>query len=121
MVDYWWAWHEKTRGDTPTAFTGSDAKAIRLIRERLTVAVKRKIPEATEKDILETFKFILLRIEQLKDHYDFKFYAFAGLPIINSKLDTILALIRKHGATTNESITDKAKREAREQILRSSF
>lgn len=120
FVDHWYKWHEYTRGEEPTALSGADASSLKYIRKRLTVAVTRKKPEATEEDVLNAFKFVLYRIEELKETRDFNFYSTATLPVINSHLDKILALIRKYG-NSSESIVEKNRREAREQILRSSF
>ncbi len=121
MVEYWYEWHKETRGDEPTKFSGADARAIKEIRQRLKIVVERKRGLVDDQTILNTFKFILERLKQLKEIERKAMFLYEStLPTINSHLDSLLAIIRKHGVTT-ESVIDKNRREAREQILRSSL
>jgi len=117
FIDQWYKWHELERGDTPTKFSKADAKSIKEIRERLKLAIERKRGAATDQDTLDLFIFVLNRLKESQDK-TMQFLYKQNLPMINSRLDNILAIIKdERNKPAGESLAAEQKRKFRESIL----
>lgn len=80
LIECWYIYHEKAKGFRPTLFTGSDAKAIKQIRQRILSI----LPDKNEDTALGIFKTALNVV------YKDKWLKTQPLQTINSRFDEIL-------------------------------